>query len=102
MNPVLRRYRRFLYEKGGKQTEKGLRINEQTLEKELNRDFQLSHADRFSYRTRYFSDAGIIGSKYFVSKNYQKFKHFFQSKHEKVPKRIPGLDGMFSLKRLAE
>jgi len=98
----LRRYRRFLYEKGATKTEKGVQIDEKTLTKERGRDFKLSRANRFSYRTRYFSDSGIIGTKEFVSQNYQKFKHFFQSKNEKIPKRISGLDGVYSLKRLTE
>ena len=54
------------------------------------------------YRTRYISDSGIIGSKEFVSANYQRFKHLFQSKHEKKPKPVKGLSGLYSLKRLAE
>jgi len=98
----LRRYRRFLYEKGAKKTERGVQIDEKTLEKERGRDFKLSRVDRFTYRTRYFSDSGIIGTKEFVSKNYQRFKHIFQSKNEKIPKRIPGLDGVYSLKRLSD
>jgi putative transposase len=57
---------------------------------------------RFRYRTRNFTDSGIIGSKEFVSENYQRFKHLFYSKHEKKPKPIKGLDGMYSLKRLSE
>ncbi len=36
----------------------------------------------------YFTDSGIIGSKEFVTKHYQHFKHLFQSKNEKVPKAI--------------
>ena len=56
----------------------------------------------FDYRTRYFSDSGIIGTKEFVAINYRRFKHIFQSKHEKKPKPIKGLDGVYSLKRLAE
>ena len=96
----LRRYRRFLYEKGAKKTEKGVQINKNTLEKERGRDFKLSRINRFAYRTRYFSDSGIIGTREFVSKNYQKFKHFFQSKNDKIPKRITGLDGVYSMKRL--
>ncbi len=97
----LRRYRRFLYEKGAQKTEKGVQIEGKTLEKERNRAFKLSKADRFAYRTRYFSDSGIIGTREFVKKNYQRFKHLFQSK-EKIPKRIAGLDGVYSLKRLTE
>jgi hypothetical protein len=77
-------------------------IGDRILEKERNREFEISRSDRFRYRTRYFTDSGIIGSKEFVSTNYQRFKHLFYSKHEKKPKPINGLDGMYSLKRLSE
>jgi len=50
----------------------------------------------------YFTDSGIIGSKEFVSENYQRFKAVFMSKREKIPRPVVGLDGIFSLKRLAE
>jgi hypothetical protein len=58
--------------------------------------------DRFRYRTRYFTDSGIIGTKAFVAHHYQAFKHLFSCKHEKRPKTIRGLDGIYSLKRLSE
>ena len=58
--------------------------------------------EKTAYRTRYFTDSGIIGSKEFVSENYQRFKNIFSSKHDKKPKPIYGLDGMYSLKRLSE
>jgi REP element-mobilizing transposase RayT len=101
----IRRYRRYVYETGSvNQPEKGTVkvINGKLLEKERNREFELSRSDRFRYRTRYFTDAGIIGSKEFVAINYQRFKHLFHSKHEKKPKPIKGLEGMYSLKRLSE
>jgi len=88
----LRDYRRFVYEKG----------NVRDTEKERKRDFDLNEIDRFRYRTRYFTDSGIIGSKVFVDRVYQQFKHHFSSKHEKRPKGIRGLDGVYSLKRLSE
>ncbi len=69
---------------------------------ERKRNFEISRTDRFLYRTRYFTDSGIIGSREFVSGTYQQFKHLFQSKHEKKPKPVKGLDGLFSLKRLSE
>jgi len=56
-----------------------------------NRELELRRSDRFRYRTRYFTDSGIIGSKEFVFANYQRFKHLFYSKHEKKPKPIKGL-----------
>jgi hypothetical protein len=58
--------------------------------------------DRFRYRTRYFTDSGIIGSKAFVDRVYRQFKDLFSSKHEKRPKVIRGLEGIYSLKRLSE
>ncbi len=101
----VRRYREYVYETGAilpsdKQYVKT--IDEKTVEKERKRDFEISRTDRFLYRTRYFTDSGIIGSREYVSVTYQQFKHLFQSKHEKKPKSVKGLDGVFSLKRLSE
>jgi REP element-mobilizing transposase RayT len=101
----IRRYRRYVYEAGAlNRPEKGKTkvIGDKILKKERNREFELSRNDRFRYRTRYFTDSGIIGSKEFVAENYQRFKHLFYSKHEKKPKPVRGLDGMYSLKRLSE
>jgi hypothetical protein len=49
-----------------------------------------------------FTDFGIIGSKEFVTENYQRLKHIVDSKHEKKPKPIKGLDGIYSLMRRSE
>ena len=101
----VRRYRRYVYEAGSvNQPEKGnLKvIADKVLEKERHREFELSRSDRFRYRTRYFTDSGIIGSKEFVAENYKRFKHLFYSKHEKKPRTIKGLEGIYSLKRLSE
>jgi hypothetical protein len=77
-------------------------IKDKVLERERKRAFELSRSDRFRYRTRYFTDSGIIGTKDFVSSNYQRFKDLFMSKREKIPKPVAGLDGIYSLKRLTE
>ncbi len=98
----LNRYRRYLYETGAVETEKGASIDRDVLDKERKQDFNLTRAARFKYRTRYFSDSGIIGTKAFVSKNYKRFKHLFQSKNDKIPRPVKGLDGVYSLKRLME
>ena len=58
-------------------------IGDRILEKERKREFELSRSDRFRYRTRYFADSGVIGSKEFVSKMYRRFRHHFNSKNEK-------------------
>jgi len=101
----LRSYRRYVYEAGDiKRTDgsSSVTVGEKILEKERKTDFEISRLRRFKYRARYFSGSGIIGTKEFVSINYKRFKHIFQSKHEKKPKPIKGLDGVYSLKRLAE
>jgi len=101
----LTRYRRFVYEAGAIRRSDGkssVTIDKKVLEKERQSRFEITRLHRFRCRTRWFTDSGIIGTKEFVSTNYQRFKHHFNSKHEKKPKIIKGLDGVFSLKRLAE
>ncbi len=101
----IRRYHRFIYEAGSvSKPEKGnvKVIDNKVLEKERRTGFELRRSDRFRYRTRYFTDSGIIGSKEFVAENYKRFKHLFFSKNEKEPKPIKGSEGIYSLKRLSE
>ena len=88
----LKYYRRFVYKKGSLDVQ----------EKEKEKGFELGPVDRFRYRSRYFTDSGIIGTKAFVGRLYKEFSHHFVSKKEKRPKVIPGLDGVYSLKRLSE
>ncbi len=97
----LRSYRELLYEIGAKARNTGGRIPEKIVEKERKRDFKLSQTDRLLYRTRYFTDSGVIGSKEFVSKTYHRFRHVYQCKREKIPIRSNGLDGIYSMKRLS-
>ena len=85
-------YRRFVYEKAGLIREV----------EDRSKGLEFSGVDRFRYRTRYFTDSGIIGTKEFVSEVYQGFKDYFSSRHEKRPKPIQGLNGIYSLKRLSE
>ena len=83
-------YRKYVYEKAG------------LVKDQEPKEYDLSAVDRFKYRTRYFSDSGIIGSKEFVNRIYQEFKSYFGSRREKEPRTIRGLDGVYSLKRLSE
>jgi hypothetical protein len=101
----IRRYRRYVYEAGAVNRSDKMKakvIDDKVVAKERKKGFEISRISRFRHRTRYFTDSGIIGSKEFVSSNYQRFKHLFRSKHEKKPKPIKGLEGMYSLKRLSE
>jgi hypothetical protein len=77
-------------------------IDPRIMAKQKNKDFEITKASRLLFRTRYFTDSGIIGSKAFVSTHYQRFKHLFSTKHKKIPKPVKGLSGMYSLKRLSE
>ncbi|MBA4369539.1 MAG: hypothetical protein C0403_18080, partial [Desulfobacterium sp.] len=87
----LRQYREFVYESGAINTQKGRQIDPGLLKNERKKKFQITRADRFQNRTRYFTDSGIIGSKEFVRQNYQRFQHLFQSRNEKIPKSVSGL-----------
>ena len=101
----IKRYRRYVYEAGAIDRPDKMKakvIDANVVAKERKKDFEISRISRFRYRTRYFTDSGIIGSKEFVAEHYLRFKHLFHSKHEKKPKPIKGLDGMYSLKRLSE
>ncbi len=99
----LKRYRRYVYEAGAlNRPDKGQTkvIDNAALKKERHKNYEIGRVDRFRYRTRYFTDSGIIGTKEFVSMNYQRFKEVFMSKREKIPRHVVGLDGIYSLKRL--
>ncbi len=101
----IRRYRRYVYEAGAINRPDKMQakvIDDKVVAKERKKEFEISRISRFRYRTRYFTDSGIIGSKEFVSINYQRFKHLFYSKHEKKPNPVKGLSGVYSLKRLSE
>jgi REP element-mobilizing transposase RayT len=101
----IKRYRRYVYEAGAISRPDKMQakvIDDKVVAKERKKDFEISRISRFRYRTRYFTDSGIIGSKDFVAENYQRFKHLFYSKHDKKPKPVKGLEGMYSLKRLSE
>jgi putative transposase len=100
----LARYRRYVYEAGAiaRPENPSKTIDSDILEKERETGFNLDRINRFRYRTRYFTDSGIIGTKAFVSEYYQQFKNLFSSKNDKRPKPIKGIEGAFSLKRLSE
>ena len=91
----LRSYRRYVYETGGIKRFDGrssATVDEKILEKERKTDFEISRPRRFRYRTRCFSDSGIIGTKEFVGKSYKRFKGIFQSRHKNRPRPIKELN----------
>jgi hypothetical protein len=66
-------------------------IDPSILEKERENDFKLKRVLRFRYRTRYFTDSGIIGTKEVVADSYRRFKDLFLSKKDKIPRPVAGL-----------
>jgi len=50
------------------ETVKGISINEAIIKNERDKDNKLTSMDRLRYKTRYFTDSGIIGTKGFVSR----------------------------------
>jgi len=101
----VRLYRKYIYETGAIQTldRRFVKsIDEKIIVKERKKGFEVTRTDRFLYRTRYFTDSGIIGTMEFVTNNYRRFKDVFMSKRQKIPKHVAGLNGIYSLKRLQE
>ncbi len=95
-------YRRYIYENGAQPALKGAPIDPQLVDQEARKGFTLTPMDRLRYRTRYFTDGGVIGTKAFVSHCSQLFARHFSSRHAKRPRPITGLPGMYALKRLSE
>ena len=99
----LRLYRKYVYETGAVDvTGVKVQIAEEVIEKERKKDFEITRSVLFRQRTRYFTDSGIIGSKEFVQSTFQNFKDLFQSKNERLPRHVKGLDGIYSMKRLSQ
>ncbi len=93
-------YREFLYETGAIETEKGRSIDGEIVEKERAVKYELSDVDKFRRKTRYFTDSGIIGTKAFVSRYYDQFKDYFNTKKAKKPRKISEGAEIYSLKNL--
>ena len=98
----LKKYREYLYNAGAMDRRGKAKISKKTLEDAASIGFDLNSVRSLRYRTRYFTDSGIIGSKAFVMATYEAFKDRFFASRERVPKRVKGIHGMYSMKRLTE
>jgi hypothetical protein len=96
----LRRYRQYVYEVGELETGHGASIAPEIAEKERGKSYTLTRKDRFLHRSRYFTDSAVIGSREFVLESFQRFRTSLNISKVRQPKRIAGLAGMYSLKRL--
>ena len=96
----LRRYRQYVYEVGELEASHGACIAPEIAKKERRRGYTLTRKERFLYRSRYFTDSAVIGSREFVLESFQRFRTALNISKDRQPKRIAGLEGMYSLKRL--
>ena len=99
---IVRKYRQFVYETGAVDAGKGKTIDENIVDKARKRKYKISRVDRFRYRCRYFTDAGIIGGKDFVQEVFDQVKHLLGSKDERRFTPVGGVEGVYSMKRLGE
>ncbi|VFQ46311.1 transposase [Desulfoluna butyratoxydans] len=102
LGAVGRTYREYLYHAGAIEKRGKANISQAVLDEETADGFEMTRVRRFRYRTRYFTDSGIIGSRAFVEAGYETFRDRFQTTRDKIPKPVKGIAGMYSLKRLAE
>ena len=97
---IVRKYREFVYETGAIDKGKGAVISEEIVEKERKKDFRLKKAEVFRYRCRYFTDAGVLGSKRFLQKIFVQIRDLLGCKRERQFVPVIGELEMYSLKRL--
>jgi hypothetical protein len=91
-----------LYRAGAIDRGKGVVIDPKLFENEQARGFKLPTGQRLLYRTRYFTDSGIIGTREYVLRTYMQVKGHFHSKRDKRPRPVAGFHDIYSLKRLTE
>lgn len=98
---IVRKYRQFVYETGAVDAGKGKTIDQKVVEKARKKSYRISRVDRFRYRCRYFTDSGVIGGKDFVQEVFDQVKHLLGSKDERKFTSVGGVEGVYSMKRLA-
>jgi REP element-mobilizing transposase RayT len=97
---IVRKYREFVYETGAVNAGRGAVIDPKIVKQERKKKYELTRQDRFLYRSRYFTDAGIIGSKEFVKSMFDRFKHLLNCKPERKFTPIGAVEGIYSMKKL--
>lgn len=101
-NQRLAAYREFVYEIGSLVTSKGKSIDPQVLNKHKKKGFSITSIDRLKYKTKYFTDSGIIGSKKYVQKTFYQFKNELNYKRDRIPIQISDIETVYSLKQIRE
>ncbi|SMP52269.1 hypothetical protein SAMN06295888_107159 [Desulfonatronum zhilinae] len=76
-------------------------VRHDQVKRERKKGYKLSRSDIFRHRCRYFTDSGIIGSKKFVAEVFDGVKYLLDSKDERKFTPVGGVEGVYSMKRLA-
>ncbi|MCP4682395.1 MAG: hypothetical protein GY864_08670, partial [Desulfobacterales bacterium] len=72
------------------------------LKKEQKKGFKLTRTERFRYKTKYFTESGIMGSQEYVRETFLRLKHLFYNDLDRYPVLVTGLEDIYSLKQLKE
>ena len=91
-------YRKFVYEIGSMDLDKGAVIKPEVIDREEQKGFEITKTDRMLKRTRYFTEGVFLGSREFVKKNFHRFKDKLKIKKDKNPVKIKGFDKIFSFR----
>ncbi len=97
---VIRKYREFVYETGAVVACKGKDQDAEMIGRQRKKKARISRDDVFRGRCRYFTDSGVIGSKEFVAEVFDAMKHLLDSKDTRRFVPVPGVAGVYSMKRL--
>lgn len=97
---LLAEYETFVEETGA--LDPAAEIDADAEDKAVGDSDEITRADRFLKKTRYFTDSGFIGSKAFVLKHIARFADDYDFSATRQPKKVKGLEGIYSLRRLSE
>lgn len=93
-------YRRYVYEVGSlERPDRKRRIPISISEQEAKANYQLKRTALFRYRSRYFTQSVVLGSKSFVKEVYAKLHPYLRTRADREPARINGAEGLYSMRR---
>ncbi len=96
----LQAYRRYVYEVGSVKRPDGKRaIPERISMGESNRRYRISNISLFRFRSRYFTESVVLGSRGFVQEVYGKLQPYLKTRIDRDPVKITGAAGLYSMKR---
>ena len=94
-------YRRFVYEVGSLERSDGKRpIPKAISGKEERAGYRITRPALFRYRSRYFTESVVLGSRVFVKALYRRLQPCLKTRKDRAPVRVQGSEGLYSLKRL--